>query len=122
MLWLWIVLAVCALCILVLLIGGVRLRPRSMQPHAPYRTAVDEPAALERFGKLIRLRTVWPREGGIDYSQFDAFLPTLRALFPGMMGTLELHTIRDYGLLLRWKGTKHSSDEFEAKENVAGEE
>ena len=31
------------------------------------------------------------------------------------------HQQRGHGLL-RWKGTKHSSDEFEAKENVAGEE
>ncbi len=103
--WLWCLPALLAAFLVVLLIGGLRLRPKKAAEHVPFRAQTDEQAALARFAKLIRLRTVWPREGEIDYAQFDAFLPTLRELFPHMTDTLEVHTVNRYGILLCWKGT-----------------
>ena len=103
--WLWCLPAIAALFLVILLIGGVRLRPKKKAAHTPFRAQFDADGALDRFAKLIRLRTVWPREGEIDYTQFDAFLPTLRELFPRITDALEFHPVNTYGILLRWKGT-----------------
>ena len=88
-----------------LLVRALRLRPAKTAGHAPYAPDLDEDGALRRFGETIRLQTVWPRYGEVDTAPFKAFLPLLQRLYPKMFSVLEVNTVNDYGLLLRWKGT-----------------
>ena len=88
----------------VLILGAVRLKRKSAPAHDAFHVEIDETAALDHFCRAVRLKTVWPRQGEIDYSQFDAFLPLLRELYPAMFGVLEVNLVNRYGLLLKWKG------------------
>lgn len=88
----------------VLILGAVRLKRKSAPAHDAFHVEIDEAAALDHFCRAVRLKTVWPRQGEIDYSQFDAFLPLLRELYPVLFGVLEVNIVNRYGLLLKWKG------------------
>ena len=98
-------LAVFVILIAVLLTRALRLRPAKTDGHAPFAPSLDEDGALRRFGETIRLQTVWPRYGEIDYTPFRDFLPLLQKLYPQLFAVLEVNTVNEYGLLLRWKGT-----------------
>lgn len=93
----------------VLVVNALRLRPAKRTPHDPFRADVDDEAALRRFGELLRVPTVWRRDGAIDFDAFRAFLPRLRELYPQVTDALETHTVNEYGILLRWKGTDETA-------------
>ena len=97
--------AAAVIFIALLLVRALRLRPAKTAGHAPYAPDLDEEGALRRFGETIRLQTVWPRYGEVDTAPFKAFLPLLQRLYPKMFSVLEVNTVNEYGLLLRWKGT-----------------
>ncbi|MBR4727601.1 MAG: M20/M25/M40 family metallo-hydrolase [Clostridia bacterium] len=94
-----------AALVCVLLVRALRLRPKKTAPHAAERAPVDAACALDRFGQMLRLATVWPRAGEIDEAPFAAFLPLLQKLYPSLFEVLETQRINQYGLLLRWPGT-----------------
>ena len=77
----------------VLILGAVRLKRKSAPAHDAFHVEIDETAALDHFCRAVRLKTVWPRQGEIDYSQFDAFLPLLRELYPALFGVLEVNIV-----------------------------
>lgn len=107
----YVIFAVIAAAVLfgaVLLVRAFRLRPQKAEAHAPYAPQIDENAALARFGEIIRQQTVWPRYGEVDTAPFNAFLPLLQKLYPKILSVLEVNTVNEYGLLLRWKGTGSS--------------
>ena len=93
-----------AVLLCVLLVRACRLRPKKTAPHAAACMPADAAPALDRFGQMLRLATVWPRTGEIDEAPFAAFLPLLQRLYPSLFEVLETHCINQYGLLLRWPG------------------
>ncbi|GAA4265278.1 M20/M25/M40 family metallo-hydrolase [Frondihabitans peucedani] len=64
-----------------------------------------EPSAVERLQALIRIPTVSSRDPeAVDHASFDAFLRTLRELYPRLHADLEVTSVERHGLLVRWPG------------------
>ncbi len=63
-----------------------------------------EALVLERFAKLIKLKTISSKDGDFDKEPFDKFLPTLKELYPKVFEVAETTLINEYGILLRIKG------------------
>ena len=91
--------------VIVLLVNAAKLRPQPTAPHEAVSADVDDEKALQRFGEVLRVPTVWRRTGEIDYAAFQSFLPLLQSLYPQLFSVLEAHVVNEYGILLRWKGT-----------------
>ena len=63
----------------------------------------------ERLGAAVRFKTIsYQDREQIDYTQFDAFRQFLRESFPLVFSTLEVETVNQYSLLVRWPGSDHS--------------
>ena len=97
------VLAVIAAVAAVCVINAVRLKAKPAK-NAEHKKEFDDETAVDRFCEILRKKTVWPRNGEIDYAEFDAFLPLLKELYPDAFSVLEVNIINNYGILLRWKG------------------
>ena len=96
--------ALFVLLLCVLIVRAVRLKRKPVETHAACKASFDEDAALNHFCQAVRLKTVWPRQGEIDYTQFDAFLPLLQNMYPAFFGAVEVNRVNTYGILLKWKG------------------
>ncbi len=90
------------LCVLIVRAVSMKRKPAALQEA--FTASFDEDAALDRFCQAVRLKTVWPRQGEIDYTQFDAFLPLLQSMYPAFFAQLEVNRVNTYGILLKWKG------------------
>ena len=58
---LYALLALIVILAVVLILGAVRLKKKPAPAHDAFHVEIDEPAALDRFARALRLRTVWPR-------------------------------------------------------------
>ena len=105
------VLAVAAVAAAVCLINAARLKAKPVK-NAEHKKEFDDDTAVERFCEILRKKTVWPRNGEIDYAEFDSFLPLLKSLYPAAFAVLEVKTINNYGILLRWKGKNPDAKPF----------
>ncbi|MBR4767145.1 MAG: M20/M25/M40 family metallo-hydrolase, partial [Clostridia bacterium] len=105
------VLAVAAAVIAVCVINAVSLKAKPSK-NAEHKKEFDDDTAVERFCEILRKKTVWPRNGEIDYAEFDSFLPLLKSLYPDAFAVLEVNTINHYGILLRWKGKNPDAKPF----------
>ncbi|MBQ7597888.1 MAG: M20/M25/M40 family metallo-hydrolase [Clostridia bacterium] len=97
--------AAIAVVFAVLAIRAQKLKARPQQEHEAFFKPIDSAEALRRFSLLLQKKTVWPRNGTPDLTQFESFLPLLQELYPRCFAAFETHTVNDYGILLRWKGT-----------------
>ena len=60
----------------------------------------------ERLGEAVRIQTIsYQQSARIDYGQFQRFHAFLRANFPRVFAQLEVETVNDYSLLMRWPGS-----------------
>lgn len=67
-------------------------------------SALASPA--ERLAEAVRIPTVsYQDRGQIDYRQFARFHQFLRDNYPRVFAELEVETVGNYSLLLRWPGT-----------------
>jgi carboxypeptidase PM20D1 len=65
--------------------------------------SVASPA--ERLGEAVRIKTIsYQDRSQIDYTQFDLFHAFLASTFPRVFREMEVETVNDYSLLLRWRG------------------
>ena len=65
----------------------------------------------ERLSKAIQFRTVsYQDRSHIDLNEFERFHAFLRASFPLVFSQLEVETINDYSLLIRWPGSDPDLD------------
>ena len=88
----------------VLLIRAALLRPAVSATESDPAPPENDEAAVGRFCEVLRKKTVWPREGTIEYEEFDAFLPLLRQLYPTVFANTEVFTVNQYGIIIRWRG------------------
>ena len=66
--------------------------------------AGDTPA--ERLAEAVRFRTVSHQDRGrIDHGEFLRFHDFVRTSFPRVFERLDVETVNDYSLLIRWPGT-----------------
>ena len=102
-----IIAAVFAVCV----IRAARLKAKP-SGNAEHKKEFDDDTAVDRFCEILRKKTVWPRNGEFDRDEFDSFLPLLKSLYPAAFETLEVNTINNYGILLRWKGKNPEAKPF----------
>lgn len=93
-----IVLAVCA-------IRAAALKSENTEKSEPPQMFTDS-EAIERFQKILQKKTVWPKNGEIDYKEFESFLPLLKDLYPDFFSIAETELINDYGILIKWSGSQ----------------
>jgi carboxypeptidase PM20D1 len=66
-------------------------------------TVVASPA--ERLGRAVQFQTIsYQDRDQIDYAQFDRFHRFLRSSYPRVFSELQVETVNQYSLLLRWPG------------------
>lgn len=89
----------------VLVVNAVRLKPGKVASSLPPSDAAGDDRAVERFQNMLRLPTVWgEQDPDADHAPFDAFVPTMRNLYPRVFENLELTMFETYGIMLKWKG------------------
>ena len=60
----------------------------------------------ERLGEAIRFQTIsYQDRSQINLEEFRRFHEFLRATYPLVFARLEVQTVNDYSLLLRWPGS-----------------
>ncbi len=70
-------------------------------------TAIGTPA--DNLAQAVRYRTVSEQDvSAIDYAQFEQFHAFLRATYPRVFATLNVETVAQHSLLLRWQGSGSS--------------
>jgi len=101
------VVALIAILLVVLLVNAARLKPAEVKNPLPPATGFGGDEAVSRFQSILQSATVWDDEDPeADRSAFDEFLPKLQQLYPRVFEALELTQINDYGIMLRWPGSK----------------
>lgn len=66
-------------------------------------------AAAERLAEAVRFKTISYQDRTlIDYDEFARFRGFLRASFPLVFSTLEVETVSEHSLLMRWPGADKS--------------
>ncbi|MFT4615620.1 MAG: carboxypeptidase PM20D1, partial [Bacteroidia bacterium] len=65
--------------------------------------------AAERLAEAVRFKTISYQDRTlIDYAEFTRFHSFLRESFPRVFSTLEVETVSDHSLLMRWPGADNS--------------
>jgi len=101
----WIVVAILAAWICILLVRALRFTPKPGPQAASEPVDVDSDALARRMQRLIRLRTVSYQDKILeDPTPFEEFPKTLEELYPRLHATLAQERIGSRGLLYRWPG------------------
>ena len=101
----WIVLAVLAVLIAVILVRTALFRPKEQKEAAYEEISFDREAALGALAALVRCRTVSSEDPAQeDDAEFEKLIALLPALYPKVFATCTLQRLPDRGLLFTWKG------------------
>ena len=101
----WIVLAVLAVLIAVILVRTALFRPKEQKEAAYEEISFDREAALGALAALVRCRTVSSEDPAKeDDAEFEKLIALLPALYPRVFETCTLLRLPDRGLLFTWKG------------------
>ena len=101
----WIVLAVLAALIAVILVRTALFRPKEQKEAAYEEISFDREAALGALAALVRCRTVSSEDPAKeDDAEFEKLIALLPALYPRVFETCTLLRLPDRGLLFTWKG------------------
>ena len=101
----WIVLAVLAALIAVILVRTALFRPKEQKEAAYEEISFDREAALGALAALVRCRTVSSEDPAQeDDAEFEKLIALLPALYPKVFATCTLQRLPDRGLLFTWKG------------------
>ena len=80
--------------------------PPALLPVAA-RSAPDP--AVDRMARALQFRTISHQDRDqIDYREFDRFNAFLRDSFPRVFSELQVESVNDYSLLIRWPGSDAS--------------
>ena len=101
----WIVLAVLAALIAVILVRTALFRPKEQKEETYEEISFDREAALGALAALVRCRTVSSEDPAKeDDAEFEKLIALLPALYPKVFATCTLQRLPDRGLLFTWKG------------------
>ena len=101
----WIVLAVLAALIAVILVRTALFRPKEQKEETYEEISFDREAALGALAALVRCRTVSSEDPAQeDDAEFEKLIALLPALYPKVFATCTLQRLPDRGLLFTWKG------------------
>lgn len=102
----WIVLAVLAALIAVILVRTALFRPKNGEERIYEDVEFDREAALNALAALVRCRTVSSENHDEeDDGEFEKLIAMLPELYPKVFEACSMLRLPDRGLLFRWKGT-----------------
>ena len=101
----WIVLAVIAALLALILVRTALFRPKEQKEETYEEISFDREAALGALAALVRCRTVSSEDPAKeDDAEFEKLIALLPALYPRVFETCTLLRLPDRGLLFTWKG------------------
>lgn len=101
----WIVLAVIAALLALILVRTALFRPKEQKEEKYEEISFDREAALGALAALVRCRTVSSEDPAKeDDAEFEKLIALLPALYPRVFETCTLLRLPDRGLLFTWKG------------------
>lgn len=102
---LWIVLGLIVLFLAVVVVRALLYKPYPMAEAPASQEPVDEKLALERFQRMIQLKTIsYPDESLEDKQSFVDFQALLEEVYPNVTKTCRREILGRRGLLYHWKG------------------
>ncbi len=107
MIVLYIVLALVALLIAIILIRTACFQPKSNVPVLEEEELFDGDKIVENLRALVRCRTVSYRDASLeDDAEFEKLIGLLPELYPNVFATCSFDRMPDRGLLFCWPGQK----------------
>ena len=101
----WIVLAVIAALLALILVRTALFRPKEQKEETYEEISFDREAALGALAALVRCRTVSSEDPAKeDDAEFEKLIALLPALYPRVFAACTLQRLPDRGLLFTWKG------------------
>ena len=101
----WIVLALLAALIVLILVRAALFRPKEEPAREAEEIDFDRDAALAALAALVRCRTVSNEDHALENdAEFEKLIALLPALYPKLFETCSLLRLPDRGLLFTWKG------------------
>lgn len=102
---LYIILAVLAILVLVVLARTLAFKPGEQKEEKPEQLDYDAQAAVEALGQLVRCKTVSFYDKSLeDEGEFQKLIALLPELYPNVSKTCPLTKLPDRGLLYCWQG------------------
>jgi len=105
---LYVILAVIAVLLAVILIRAAAFRPKKTEERPREEVTFDGDKAIEALQKLIRCRTVSYYDPAMeDDGEFEKLIALLPELYPHVATACPLTRLPDRALLFRWEGKGH---------------
>ena len=101
----WIILAVVALFLAVLLIRAATFKPKAQPVVSAEEVAVDIDTAASNLQRLVQCKTISYNDHALeDEGEFQKLIWLLPELYPHVFSACEYQQFPDRGILLRWPG------------------
>ena len=108
MIALYVILALIALLLAVLLIRTALFRPKEQNVPNIESEEFDREGAIEALQKLIRCKTVSYYDRSLeDNAEFDKLVDMLPSLYPEVFRVCDFKQLPDRALLFKWEGKAH---------------
>ena len=105
MIVLFVLLALLALFLAVIIIRALLFKPKAQPPVSQETVTFDIDAAVDALAQLVRCKTIsYNNKAMEDDGEFQKLLDLLPTLYPHVYKTCTLLTLPDRGLLYHWKG------------------
>ena len=105
MIVLYVLLALLALFLAVIIIRALLFKPKAQPPVSQETVTFDKDAAVDALAQLVRCKTIsYNNKAMEDDGEFQKLLDLLPTLYPHVYKTCTLLTLPDRGLLYHWKG------------------
>ena len=105
MIVLFVLLALLALFLAVIIIRALLFKPKAQPPVSQETVTFDKDAAVDALAQLVRCKTIsYNNKAMEDDGEFQKLLDLLPTLYPHVYKTCTLLTLPDRGLLYHWKG------------------
>lgn len=107
---LYVILALIAVFLAVILIRAAVFRPKKTAERSREEVTFDGDKAIEALQKLIRCRTVSYYDSAIeDDGEFEKLIALLPELYPHVAATCPMTRLPDRALLFHWEGKGHDA-------------
>ena len=102
---LWIILAVIAIFLAVVLIRTAMFKPKEEEKKETEKVEFDRAAAVDALAQLVRCKTVSNTDPEKeDNAEFEKLIGLIPVLYPHVAETCPMQRMPYRGLLFRWKG------------------
>ena len=108
MIVLYIILALLALVLAIVLVRTACFKPKAVNYPAREEVTFDKQAAIDSMQQLIRCKTISYYDKSLeDDAEFDKLIGLLPKLYPNVCKVCSFDQLPDRALLFKWTGEKH---------------